>query len=219
MGNKHKMNNIKWFEKLEEEDHWNSYWIQQKLIDEYVEKNEKILEIGIGSKFCSNYLRNKGHSITTLDFNKEQNPDIVANISTERIIYNYDVILGFEVFEHISWKDFAKILSQMKKDGVRKIILSIPESKYFLLNLTGNFLNLKINLHINIPINKLPKPIRNRYKLWREHKWEMNYSNKYTYKKLEDLFSKNRFIISHYRKSKVNNHVFFVLSNIETVKE
>jgi len=63
-----------WIHKLETKEHWNSYWIQQKLIEEFVHKDENLLEIGVGSGFCSNYLKSRGFSITTLDIDKDKKP-------------------------------------------------------------------------------------------------------------------------------------------------
>ena len=48
-----------------------------------IEKNKpsSIFEIGVGNNTLSNYLRGKQYNVTTCDFDKKLNPDIVADIS------------------------------------------------------------------------------------------------------------------------------------------
>ena len=203
----------KWITKLETKEHWNSYWIQQRLIEDFVKENESLLEIGVGSGFCSNYLRSKGFSVTTLDIDKDKNPDIVANICTDKINYTYDAILAFEVFEHIPFPCFSKVLSEISKQNVRKVILSIPESKFSFLKLNLKILGKEFSFQFSITRKKLPNFLKKKYKLCKAHNWELNYSNKYTFKELEKLFIKKGFKILKTIRSKVNNHVFFVLEN------
>lgn len=203
----------RWIHKLETREHWNSYWIQQKLIEDFVKKDENILEIGVGSAFCSNYLKSRGFSITTLDIDKDKKPDIIANICTDKVDYTCDVILAFEVFEHIPFACFSKVLSKISKQNVKKIILSIPESKFYFLKFNLKILNKELSFQIPVTRNKLPQFLKRRYKLCKTHNWELNYSHKYTRRKLENLFLENGFYILKTIKSKQNNHVFFVLQN------
>lgn len=202
-----------WIHKLETKEHWHSYWIQQKLIEEFVNKDDNILEIGIGSAFCSNYLKSRHYPVTTLDIDKDKNPDIVANICTDKVDYTYDVILAFEVFEHIPFSCFSRVLSKISSQNVKKIILSIPERKFYLLKFSLKILNKELSFQVPLTRNKLPQLFKKRYKLYKTHNWELNYSSKYTRKKLENLFSKNGFEILESVKSNQNNHVFFVLRN------
>ena len=55
-----------------------SYFYQTDLARSLEPK--KILEIGMGSGFFSDYLKKLGYSVTTCDFDKNLDPDIVADI-------------------------------------------------------------------------------------------------------------------------------------------
>ena len=55
-----------------------SYWHQ---ISEILSvRPEKILEIGMGNGFVSNYLKERGLNIVTLDINRRLKPDLLGTI-------------------------------------------------------------------------------------------------------------------------------------------
>jgi len=197
-----------WIRKLESEIHWRSYWRQQFLIKKFANQEDRLLEIGVGSSFCTNYLRSRGYSVTTLDIDRGKNPDIVANICTDYVDYNYDVILAFEIFEHIPFKCFGKVLHNISEGETHFIIMSVPEKRIGLFDLRLKFLNKSIGFGVHVPVNKLPGFLRKRCKLWKAHNWEINYSRKYSFETLEGLFLNRGFTIAHCFKSKINNHVF-----------
>lgn len=200
-----------WVKRLETQVHWRSYWLQQKLIEDNVNEHSEILEIGVGTGFCSNYLKSKGFVVTTVDIDKNKNPDIVANICLDEIDYSYDVLLAFEVFEHLPFECFKDVFSKLKKSKVNTIIMSIPERKVSLFSLKISFLKRKICFKIDIPIKKLPSFLKKRYKLCRAHNWELNFDDKYSHEKIIDIFNQNQFHLQDLVKSDFNNHVFFVL--------
>ena len=57
------------------------YWYQQKIMEGFAEwnKGETMLEIGVGSGFTSNYCRNKGFKVTTLDIVDDKKPKFRQN--------------------------------------------------------------------------------------------------------------------------------------------
>lgn len=126
MDNKTKYNyDSKWINKLEDNYHWNLYWWQQKLMFNYIKPNTKALEIGIGTKFASNYLRGKGVNVSTIDIDKDKKPDIVANIVNYKLNDKYDFILAFEIFEHIPYNEFIKTLNNIK-NNTDYLFISLP---------------------------------------------------------------------------------------------
>ena len=65
--------NSAWTKKLESLEHWNYYWHQQKIMQNFVlYRGEDFLEIGVGSGFSANYCRSKGAKVTTLDIDQEK---------------------------------------------------------------------------------------------------------------------------------------------------
>ena len=55
-----------------------SYFYQIDIVRKL--KSNKVLEVGIGNKTVANYLLRSGINIDTCDFDKELNPDYVADI-------------------------------------------------------------------------------------------------------------------------------------------
>ena len=96
-----------WIHNLESKKHWQLYWHQQKLLENRISVNDKILEVGVGSGFTANYLKSKGFNVKTVDIDQNKNPDIVKNIVyTEPKFFNFDVLLAFNIFEHIPYDEF-----------------------------------------------------------------------------------------------------------------
>ncbi|MHA1834506.1 MAG: class I SAM-dependent methyltransferase, partial [Candidatus Baldrarchaeia archaeon] len=71
-----------------------SYWHQ---INELTQlKPSSILEIGIGNGLVSNYLKQRGYNVTTMDIDPRLNPDVAASI--DRIPFtdeSFDVVACF----------------------------------------------------------------------------------------------------------------------------
>ena len=79
-------------------------------------KPDNVLEIGIGNKTVSNYLRHSGIKIDTCDFDKNLEPDYVADIRDLPFEdESYDVVAACEIIEHIPWKDVIKALGELHR--------------------------------------------------------------------------------------------------------
>lgn len=124
-----------WIYALESEEHWRLYWNQQKMIQKYVRHGENILEIGAGSGFTADYLKSKGFNVTTLDIDSDKNPDIVCNIVEYEFPDIYDHILAFEVFEHIPFVEFKKVINKISHACSKYVFLSVPRNEKVWLRL------------------------------------------------------------------------------------
>lgn len=69
-----------WIHKFENQKHWMHYWHQLNILFSHLSEGDRILEIGVGTRFTSNYLKSKGYHLTTIDIDAKKQPDIVANI-------------------------------------------------------------------------------------------------------------------------------------------
>ncbi len=175
-----------WIYKLESEDHWLSYWYQQKLMENLVKPGDNVLEIGVGSGFTANYLRSKGVEVTTIDIDKSKNPDVVANLVEYEFPGNYDHVLAFEVFEHIPFDKFEIVLTRLNQCVNKYLFLSLPKNeKIWVYN--------KLSLHVfgNFTIKIATK--RNRLNT-DNHFWAFGYKQ-YTKKMIENTFKKHHFCI------------------------
>ena len=142
--------------------------IRIKYIQEVLNKSKlnktKILDIGCGGGLISEGVSRLGADVTGIDFVKEnirvarmhakknnlKINFIVKNFEKEKITSKFDVIIIFEVLEHLSdWEVFLKkIRLNLKKNGV--LIISTINK-----NLISKFLTLDIaeNLLKWIPLN------------------------------------------------------------------
>ena len=195
-----------WIHELESKEHWTLYWKQQELIQSYANKNDKILEVGIGTGFTAAYLRHKGFDVTTADIDKEKNPDIHTNIVTAELDADFDIILAFEIFEHLPFKYLESTLSLLKRNCRKCLIFSVPE---FYQSFISFSLRLPIirRFSFNIPRPRfLPEP-----KLAEYHHWEVNSQRQSRLKELKIIFSNIEMIVDHHELF-LDRH-FFVLKS------
>jgi 2-polyprenyl-3-methyl-5-hydroxy-6-metoxy-1,4-benzoquinol methylase len=199
---KEKVYSNKWIHKLVSKDHWITYWYQQYLMEGIIQQGDKVLEIGHGSGFTANYLRNKNIMVDTLDNDPEKKPTIIADVTKYDFPKEYDFILAFEVFEHLEFPEFVELLDKLNKVCRKKIFLSIPRNEKICLrfSLRTPVFNLE-----NIQISTIRKKI-----ITKTHYWELDHPA--TPKKMvEEVFIRNSFTIE--RKLKVFKIYFYVLNN------
>ncbi len=156
-----------WIRKLESEDHWRLYWQQQKLMEGFVKPGDDVLEIGVGTGFTANYLKSKGVNVTTLDIDAEKKPDIVANIVDYEWPGTYDAVLAFQVFEHIPFDYFQKIIVRLKSRS-DYLFFSVPVNEKSLLRLSFRVAGVpkEKKLTLAIPKNKITS---------KHHFWEIGH--------------------------------------------
>lgn len=105
-----------------------SYFYQIDLISSLVTPQEsKVLEVGIGNAFVSDYLKKIGYNITTCDFDERLKPDIVADVRNLTLDENsFNVVTAFEVLEHVPFEDFDKALKELKRTSSKFVVISLP---------------------------------------------------------------------------------------------
>ena len=88
---------------------------------------ENILEIGKGNGTVSDHLKKIGFSVTTCDFDKNLNPDIVADVrSIPSADNSFDAILAYEILEHLPFDQFEKCLQELKRISKKYVLISLP---------------------------------------------------------------------------------------------
>jgi SAM-dependent methyltransferase len=102
-----------------------SYFYQVDLARKLKPKN--VLEIGIGNKTVSNYLKHHGIKVDSCDYDKNLHPNYVGDIRNIPLEDNsYDLIMACQVLEHIPWKDLSKALNELKRVSRKYVIISLP---------------------------------------------------------------------------------------------
>jgi uncharacterized UPF0146 family protein len=183
-----------------------SYFCQ---INSVIEPNQKtILEVGLGNKTVSNYLKQFGFDVTTCDFDKNLDPDEVADIRDLPFQNNkFDVVLACEILEHIPFEDVAKALSELKRITKKKVIISIPYSSFFIeivLNFNISIFYKQLHLVLSVP------SFTHKFKKNNDHYWEMGCKN-YSKKEIRNLLKRYFEIKKEFQPILIPYHYFFIL--------
>ncbi|MCR3883218.1 UPF0146 family protein [Methanotrichaceae archaeon M04Ac] len=179
-----------YFKDYDTKERFISYWYQ---IDEVLRTNPKnVLEIGVGNKTVSNYLKNQGIEVTTVDIDPSLEPDRVGSVTNLRKFFeegSFDTLLCAEVLEHLPFDCFEVALKEMKYVAKNFVILSLP---YF---------GIEFMFRFKVPLVKEKKllfkiPYYREHRFDGEHYWEIGkkgYSIKFILKILSKLFVINRY--------------------------
>jgi len=91
-------------------------------------KAKRILFIGIGDGLVPGYLKKiPGIEVMTYDINLALHPDVVGDVRCLSFKDNeFDLVVAFEVLEHIPFKEFPMVLSDLARISKEKVILSLP---------------------------------------------------------------------------------------------
>ncbi|MEN8202212.1 MAG: methyltransferase domain-containing protein [Bacteroidota bacterium] len=191
-----------WIHKQENIHHWMYYWHQINLVRSRIKEGDRILEIGVGTKFTSDYLRSKGFEVVTMDIDPDKKPDIVGNIVEDELKEEFDFVLAFEVFEHIPFEDFVKVLAKIHPICRKNLLISLPRNEKQWLKLTAELPGRKT---YGFRITTLRRKVISTH-----HHWEVDFSP-YTKKMLEQTFRDHKFSVEDCRK--VSSLYFYSLQN------
>ncbi|MEM2211638.1 MAG: class I SAM-dependent methyltransferase [Nitrososphaerales archaeon] len=189
-----------------------SYFYQTKLIINLNVK--KILEVGIGNKTASNYLKQRGLNVTTCDIDKRKEPDCVADIRQLPFKDNsFDAIMAYEVLEHLPWDNIDQVLEELKRVTKRYVVISIPYSSHHFEFIFKFPLMRKLIKRDFIDIFfRIPFPVRDiRGEYY--HCWEIGRKS-YPMQKFRKLLKKKFRIIGEVRPLLHSYHHFFILEKI-----
>lgn len=182
-----------------------SYWHQ---INEITEINPNtVLEIGIGNKFVSKYLKERNFNVTTLDIDERLKPDKVGSVL--RIPYNenfFDVVACYELLEHLEYKYFQKALSEIHRVSKNYAILSLPDcSRVYRI-----FIQIP---RLGVLKTFVPIPIwgKRKHSFDGEHYWEIEKLGYPLNRIREDITKVGFKIMKTYRIFEHPYHRFFVL--------
>lgn len=182
-----------------------SYWYQTK---EIMELNpEKVLEIGIGNGFVSQYLRNRKINILTLDIDERLGPDVSGSILDIPFEDgSFDTIACFEVLEHLPYEDAKKALAEIYRVSQKYAILSLPDcARVYRFCISIPKIGI-YNKLISLPRFKAPKHIFDG-----EHYWEIGKADYPLDKIITDIQRTGFEIKKTYRLLENPYHRFFIL--------
>ncbi|VVB74516.1 Ubiquinone biosynthesis O-methyltransferase [uncultured archaeon] len=174
-------------------------------------KPKKILEIGVGNKTLSNYLKQSGLSITTCDIDKSLKPDVVGDILNLPFKDNeFDAVVAFEVLEHLPFEKFDKALSEIHRVTKKNAIISLP---YPCFHFSAAIKFPLINKLIKSPIPNFSIRIPKFYKnpsFDGEHYWELGQRGR-SIREIREHLEKKFGVLNQNHPVMEPYHEFFVL--------
>lgn len=174
-----------------------------------------ILEIGVGNKTLSNYLKQHGFHVTTCDYIAELAPDYVGDIRHLPFENSsYDMIVSFDVLHQLPSEEVEIAIKELYRVSKRFVVISIPHSLvFFEIIIKFSFINKLLNrpfvrflfsLPVSFLDNKFPGQI---------HYWELG-------RKTSSIAAirtilRDKFKIIQELKPSLTNSYFFVLEKID----
>lgn len=156
-----------WILNLESEEHFLWYHRQARIVYENCAKNQSILEIGVGTSLLSDLLKRRGWNIRTLDIDEKKTPDYCSDaLSFDYSSEGVEVVIAFEIFEHIPFTTFEKVIRKLREGGVKEVYFSLPWNKKRLIEFWVKFPKLpSFRFWLGLPIGKV---------LTTNHFWELS---------------------------------------------
>ena len=189
-----------------------SYYYQTRCLLDYSDEIENILEIGIGNKTLTNYLKEYGFNTTTCDYAADLKPDKVADI--RKLPFSdeeFDAVVAFEVLEHIPFTDFDIALKELRRVSKKYVIISIPNSTSY-IEWKIKFSLPKIRDKQSYFKFQIPNFLTRQGKS--NHKWELNKKN-FPSKKIRNVIMKSGLEILNEFEPKLNlGHHFFFMKKV-----
>jgi len=190
-----------WIHMLESKQHWEYYWYQQKLMQSRIDKEAKILEVGVGSGFTANYMKSQGFTLNTVDIDAQKKPDFVMNIvEMDKSLDSYDVLLAFNIFEHLPFNDFLRVLDHLSVSSIHKLFIGLPLFRKIVME---GFFRVSVvpPLRFNISMNK--RKIKAEH-----HHWELGYKD-FTLKRIRHEMHERAFQLMGSEKCRTQQYLYF----------
>lgn len=167
-----------WIKRFETPVQWQYYWAQHRLLFGRLDPQDRVCEVGVGTRFTYFQLKARGYAVESIDIDADKEPDIVGDITELGVeALRYDVVLAFNVFEHVPYEAFLRVVGRCYEAGVSKIFLGLPA-------------NLRVLVDLSVRLPRLPElswfwAVRRRAIAQEHHFWELEYGT-YTERRLLD---------------------------------
>jgi hypothetical protein len=209
-----------------DEKHFSSYYVQlREILGLPKSEVESILEIGPGQGILKSLLLNYPYRLTTLDISDNNAPDIVCDILHCPIKEKtFDLVMCFQVLEHIPYSHFSKIISLMASIARSYVFISIPYQRNTIsfrmtLTLVNRYISrLSGSYNLTLPIHVPQRDISEKALAKREdkqnpHYWEAGRRSFPIKRIVGDIESDGLSIVSRFHNPDFPYH-YFILSKV-----
>lgn len=191
--------------KYDTKERFTSYWHQ---IHEIISlEPETILEIGVGNKFLSDYLKKRNYNIISLDIEHALRPDVIGSVTCIPFANaSFDAIACYEVLEHLPFSEFGKALREIRRVAKKYVVISLPDvtrSVRFFIHLP--------KLGIRKILLEYPAIKPNNHIFNGEHYWEIGKKGYALRNIIDNIQTAGLVIMKTYRVFEFPYHRFFVL--------
>jgi len=173
-----------------------------------------VFEIGPGSKLVSNELKKLGYEVTTCDFDKSLEPDIVCDVRDLPKDKKYDAILACQILEHVPYDDFEKTLVDLAEITNKYVVISLPErhtgfeliTKFPFIQtiFKKKFFDLSLRLPVKFP----------GFAESSQHYFEID-GHKYPIRRIRQSLMKSFTILGEFNPPLNKYHKFFLLEKLQ----
>ena len=176
------------FERYVSYERWFSYYTQ---INEILKLGpSSVLVVGPGDHILVQILISKGIEVETVDIESKFDPTYKISILeiSQNIEKKYDLVVCFQVLEHLEFKYFETGLQELKSVSLGPVFISLPYKSYRFFNSLFMFPKGKL-FFLSIFIPKFFQ----RHTFDGEHYWEVgarNYPKKQIIRGIQKIFKK-----------------------------
>lgn len=196
------------------EPRFGSYWYQIQEVVRIWEPDAKILEIGPGNNFFSEYLSKRGIQVETLDIIPDSSPTYVGTFTAIPCEdEQFQCVCAFQSLEHQPFEKLQPSLEEMARVSRQFIIFSVPDVRFFVtLDLKLIREKYRILQVINLPriVDRHLPPV----KTPACHYWEIGRAGFSVKQVLEEIKKSHLRCLNHYRIPLNPKHHLFLLSKI-----
>ncbi len=109
---------------------WRLYSFVEQIHETLQLHPRRVMEVGIGNRFTTQALQSAGVEVTTVDFDADLKPDIVASVRDIPLPDAcVDVSLCFQCLEHLPFEQFIPALRELARVSREYVFLSIPDCR------------------------------------------------------------------------------------------
>ncbi len=111
-----------------EERRFSSTYLQVKSVTDIGDNVASILEVGPGSGYFASITKLLEYDVTTTDIKSRNNPDYLGDFRELKISTTFDMVVAFEVLQHIPYSEFRSSLTKLRDLSNRYVLISLPAS-------------------------------------------------------------------------------------------